>query len=124
MGIQPSDYEAMKTRLAVKNRGHEKFTVPIRDVEGELHRKILDWCGQQWPRWKAIHSRMDKRTTNEPGTPDFVLFAPHGAMIIECKRPGAKLSQEQQVYHHELRLLGWRVGVVHTWEEFIKWVSI
>ena len=48
----------------------------------------------------AIRSRMDRKTSNQVGTPDFLFSVEHGLRSVpcawECKLPGKKLSPEQQ----------------------------
>jgi hypothetical protein len=88
--------------------------------EKELHQKIMDHCDARWPRWKYIHSRMDRATRNEPGVPDFDIFLPGGKhLLVEAKRPGEKLSPAQRSYHAELAKLDQPIAVIHDLPEFL-----
>lgn len=92
--------------------------------EAELHNQIIAWCDSRWPRWKYIHSRMDKKATTAPGTPDFVIFAPHGqTYCFECKAKGGKRSQEQTIWAHEMASLGHPTFLIFSLEEFINLVT-
>jgi len=62
----------------------------------------------------AIRSRMDKETSNNLGTPDF-LFAIRGRAIAwEIKLPGKKLTEEQRKMMLRLTSNGWSCYVVHS----------
>ncbi len=92
--------------------------------ERELHDEIIRYCDSQWPRWKYIHARMDKRSTIAVGAPDFVIFTPGNAEMhprvfaIECKRAGQKPTPEQLAWHKEIEMLGHKVHVIYSLAEF------
>jgi hypothetical protein len=89
-------------------------------LERELHAEIMDYCDTQWPRWKYIHSRMDKATRNQLGVPDFAIYLPETRfMLVECKRPGEKLSMAQQGWITEVNKLKTTVHIVHDIREFL-----
>lgn len=89
--------------------------------EERLHEKIMVWCDQQWPRWKYVHSRMDRKTTTETGVADFVVFAPGGRVIVvECKARGRKLSKEQRDWSHEMFRLDHTVHLVYSLDEWVQ----
>jgi len=98
---------------------------PTQDRESKLHKDILGWCDSQWPRWKYIHSRTDKKATTQVGTPDFVIFGPQPVvLIIECKKAGGKLSEAQIIFIKEMEMLGWKVEVVFSYEQFLELVTV
>jgi hypothetical protein len=114
MGILVSDFEQMKARTqqAILKKAEPK--------ESELHAKIREYCKDQWPRWKFIECRMDKRSTIAVGAQDFTIFRPDGKVLcVECKRRGQKLSQEQKAWKKEMEMLEHHVFVIHGWEGFI-----
>lgn len=81
----------------------------------------MDYCDAQWPRWKYIHSRMDKSTRNEPGVPDFTIFLPENKkLVIEAKRPGEKLSPAQRDWHAEMDRLDHTVHLVYSFDDFLS----
>lgn len=93
-------------------------------LEKKLHREIMDHCNHQWPRWKYVHSRLDKATRNDPGVPDFVLFLPRKkVLLVEAKRPGEKITPAQRDWHVESKMNGHPVHIVHTLLEFFQAVE-
>jgi hypothetical protein len=75
------------------------------EFERDLQRDIANYLRQR--NITAISSRMDKRTRNTKGCPDF-LFAINGRPIaIEAKRPGGKLRPDQEAMRDGLLNDGW-----------------
>ena len=93
------------------------------DLESKLHQQIIDYCDAQWPRWKYIRARMDKRSTIGNGVHDFTIFAPGRVICVECKARNEKLRDDQQIWKKELEMLGIEVHVVRNLEEFLKVAS-
>lgn len=92
--------------------------------KGGLHEKIMQWCNAQWPRWKFIHNRTDKRSGIAEGAPDFVIFVPGGrSLSIECKMPGNKRTEAQLAWATEMRMLGHEIYLVTSFAEFEQLVS-
>ena len=115
--ITKFQFEEMQRRLA-------RPAAAPPPLEKELHRQIMDHCDKQWPRWKYVHSRMDKPTGTGAGVSDFVIFLPCARiLIVEVKRPGQKLSLAQHAWHAELAKLGHTVYVVHDLKEFLAAVT-
>jgi hypothetical protein len=58
------------------------------------------------------------------GFPDLLcLWAPGKGALIEVKRPGGRLSDEQKAMHERLKELGWPVATVDNMDdafEFLK----
>ena len=81
----------------------------------------MDHCNAQWPRWKFVHSRMDRATSpDQKGVPDFVIALPGGkTLYVEAKRPGEKVKPAQRDWHTEMLKLGHYVYVVHDLSEFL-----
>jgi hypothetical protein len=64
---------------------------------------------------------MDKPTTNQLGTCDFIIAAPDGHTFwIECKAKGGKLTPDQNITRHLLLALGHRYAVVFNHQEFLE----
>lgn len=61
------------------------------------------------------HSRMDKRTTNKRGHPDFSIFMYQHVLFIEVKKPGEKLSEDQTARHAELGMYENKVEVCFSY---------
>lgn len=146
MGFTQEDADAMQKRTeAAIARGKQQVGLPdpmasaplvsaITFVEGlrserKLHEDIMAHCDKQWPRWKYVHARMDKPSTIAVGAPDFVIFTPGNeemhprVFAIECKRGGKKPTPEQLAWHKEMEMLGHRVHVVYSMEEFLEIVK-
>ena len=124
MGFSKADYLAMQVRVDSSRKrsplvqpSHEQDTSEV--GKNGLHRKIMAWCDSQWPKWKYRHSRTDKPSREEIGVEDFTLFAPNGVTYhIECKAKGGKQTPEQLAWAKELEMLGHRVHIVYSLEEF------
>jgi hypothetical protein len=75
---------------------------------------------ENWLRLKgitAIRSRMDRKTSNNKGTPDFLFAVKGRAVAVECKLPGIRPTIEQQKILVALANDGWKVAVIHTLDE-------
>lgn len=82
--------------------------------------EIAKFCNSQFPRWKFIHSRTDRRSTTPVGSPDFVVFIPGGRVLcVECKSKSGKLSIEQLAWSKEMGMIGHTIHVVRSLGEFI-----
>jgi hypothetical protein len=82
-----------------------------------------------------VRSRMDRKTTTEPGTPDFVICRPCTPCVgdagfgitrpaqfiaLEVKRPGELPTSEQTVHAQRIQASGGKWAVVHSLDEAIK----
>ncbi len=96
----------------------ETIHAPV-NQESELHDEIESWCLSQHPRVKYIHARMDKPSCIAVGCQDFTLFLPGGrTFCVELKAKGGKLSPEQLAWRKEMEMLGHKVHVAWSMEEF------
>ena len=90
------------------------------DEEMKLHKAIMDHCKQQWPRWLYIRARSDQPSTIGVGVHDFTVFLPNRIVVcVECKKRGAKPSEPQRNWIHQMKLLGHDVHIVRTLEGFL-----
>jgi len=102
-------------RQAPKQRAPESATT---ELESELHEAIKAELKRR--RWFFCYSRMDKRTTQQLGIPDFVIAAPDGRTFwIEAKRRLGKLTKEQNIARHCLLALGHMHATVYSFQQFI-----
>lgn len=62
--------------------------------EKQDHIDLENWLNQH--ELFKVHSRMDQKTSNEKGIPDFVIGLGGRLIAIEFKLPGKHLTQEQQ----------------------------
>jgi len=90
--------------------------------ESKLHDEIIAHCKKMG--WYFVHSRMDKRSTNAVGTPDFIIAAKGGMTFwIEAKAKGGKPTPPQRDANYWLNMLGHRAAIVWTFEEFLTAIA-
>lgn len=88
------------------------------EIEGKLHDDILDYCRKQG--WYVVHSRMDKKTTNALGTPDFIIAMSDGRIVwIEAKAKGRKPTKDQMAACCWLNKLGHCYYIVYSMTQFL-----
>ena len=63
MGISIEDFRAMEARLANTIRPRRPADAVADGQESKLHDEIVAWCNAQWPRWKILCARRDKKST-------------------------------------------------------------
>jgi len=68
----------------------------------------------------AIRSRMDRKTSNQCGTPDFLFAIKGQAVAFECKLPGRKLTEAQEKMIRKMTENGWRCYVINSYDEAKK----
>lgn len=90
-------------------------------LEKDLHALIIKECQKR--RWFVVHSRTDKRATNQIGCPDLIIAAPNTTYWLEVKRKGGKLSAEQNVIRHCLLSLGQRYATIYSLQQFLDFVD-
>ena len=122
MGIHPYQYQEMLARVERnKLRGavtREAAEIISERSERDLHDKILAECARRG--FIAIHSRMDRPTTNNVGLADFVILADHGrTLLVECKSRTGKLTTEQLAFKMLAERLGHTVHVCRSMSEFL-----
>lgn len=122
MGITTEQFQEMKRRTD-KARGLLRDLPPSEPFEGresELHDQIQAELKRR--RWYYVHSRTDKRTTQELGTPDFIIAVPINGKTIwmEVKRKGGKLTPEQNAVRHVLTASLHIHRVVYSIKEVIE----
>jgi hypothetical protein len=104
---------------------------PHTGKESELHKQIEDELKKR--RWYFVHSRTDRKTTQNLGVPDFIVAATSSIEDLECsvpvtywievKRKGNKLSPEQTITKHILTALGHNYACVYSFEEFLSVIN-
>ena len=65
----------------------------------------------------VIVSRMDRRTSNQIGTPDLIFAVKGQACAFECKLPNNTPTQDQIRVMNHMFNNGWKVRVIHSEEE-------
>ena len=88
---------------------------PHSDVESDLHDRVYEWCRSH--ALYAVHSRMDRRTTQAKGVPDYLIAFPHGVTLwLELKRPKGKATPEQSGALLALNVLGHISAMADNWQ--------
>ena len=120
---QLADYEARR-RVEDRNALVADPT-PTPDLESKLHERIMEYCDHQWPKWKYIHARMDRKSTVAVGSQDFTIFLPGGrTLCIECKAQGRKRSPAQLAWALEMERLGHTVHLVESEDGFLQLLRV
>lgn len=115
-----SEYLAHESRVKKRTWVSEKEPVGV-ELESTLHTKIIDHCNAQWPRWKAVYARMDKKSTLPEGCHDLTIFAKFPlCFLVEAKARSEKPSIAQRDWIHEMKMLGWTVHVIRNYEQFLE----
>lgn len=87
---------------------------PQTDSESDLHDHVIEWCRAH--ALYVVHSRMDRRTTQARGVPDFIIAFPHGVTLwLELKRLKQKPTPEQSGSLMALGVLGHINTVSDNW---------
>lgn len=116
MPISPFQYQQMLERTI---GGEWSGVEPPVEREKDLHDQIINFCAEQPHPWICLHSRTDRRATNNLGTPDFVIVTDTGRVwFVECKRRLGKCSPAQNAMLAWLRKNGANAGVVFSLNEF------
>ena len=92
-----------------------------RVTEKRLHREFEQWC-LKW-KIKPRHQRMDRRTSEAKGWPDFQLGFNGITVYIEFKSPGGKLTEEQIDTITYLVRSGFPVLVTESLAHAINWTK-
>ena len=92
-------------------------TAPSKQSEAQIQEAIAAYLRGFGRDCQFVRSRMDKPTTYQLGTPDFVGVLRGVPFALEVKRPGCKETREQAGQIMAWQLAGARVAVVHSLEE-------
>lgn len=112
-----AEYMAKLAQLA-KQAAPSPASYVLAEREKDLHEAIMAECRSRG--WITIHARMDRPTTMEVGTPDFVILGSRGRVfIIEAKSKTGKLTKAQQVLRAWAKHLGHEVVEVRSKEQFM-----
>lgn len=87
------------------------------EKESDLQSEIAAECRRRG--WLVISSGMHRATSNQPGTPDFIIVTDLNVLFVECKTRTGKLSYEQQCFKAHLEKLGGTYHLVRSFTEFM-----
>lgn len=90
-------------------------------IERELHRLISNELTRR--EIFFVHSRMDRKTTQAKGTPDFVACVAGHFVCFEAKTATGSLTDEQLAARMEVIRNGGRYYVVRSFQEFYDALS-
>jgi len=108
--------------LARTTRGQIKEPEEAVEHERDLHEDIIAECRRR--EWIPIFSRMDRKTRNPVGTPDFIIATDFGVTLyIEAKSRTGKLSTHQRATLAWLQKNKQIVGVVGSMSDFYAIIS-
>jgi hypothetical protein len=94
----------------------------VHENERQLQEQIANWL-RLHDTW-FFRSRMDKRSTNTVGCPDFLCSVCSVPIAIECKMPGNALSEEQKQAKLLMQANGWQHWTVYQLEEVIAGIRL
>ena len=119
--------EARCNRARSKSRHAAPEPATSRDAggpESAIRKRILDFCGSQWPVWVVLAARTDERSTLPEGAHDLTIFGPFPlCILVETKSRSGKLRPSQKIWIKNLDMLRWKVRIVTTWEQFQRAVD-
>ena len=125
MGISTQDFERMRARMLTGTkslRPNDSRTSKAVERENDLHDQIFEYC--KLKDYLVIHSRTDRATTNEVGTPDFVIMRPYGVTILlECKAKGNKATTAQLAKLAHAKKLGFVAEIVDNFDDAIRFIE-
>lgn len=120
--ISEESYKLMQMRLAAGRKQAPAVPDDAAEDEGDLQDQIIAYCHTKG--WWVLWSRMDLKTTTPLGTPDLIIFANAGRVIIvEAKRRDGKLRPDQLGVKLKLESLGHTVHVVRSMKEFMSAIT-
>lgn len=116
--ISHAQYVDMRNRV-LANSGILPESIHPVSREGDLHDDIIRLCKAR--SWFYVHSRMDKRTTQACGVPDFIIAMDDGKTAwIECKAKGNKPSNEQLATITFLKAKGHIAGLAYNMADVLN----
>lgn len=121
MSINSIQFAQMLARVE-QNSGRMPVSDDPVTKESDLHQDIIDLCKRRG--WFYVRSRMDRRSTQAPGVPDFIVAADDGKTIwIECKAKGNKPSNEQLATITFLKAKGHAAAICYNMADVMELVA-
>lgn len=119
--VRPGVWEKPKGAIAFITSDVAGAAAPT--YEADLHADIISECRKRG--WIYFHGAMNQRTARTIGEPDFTILADQGrVLLVECKRPGGKLSTEQLGIIQWAAKLGHKIHTVWAINEFLEIVNV
>lgn len=92
-----------------------------RNVEGKIQSTIVQWL--ELHGVFVIRSKMNKRTSLTPGTPDLCFVMKGFPFALEIKRPGKTLSVQQADVLRKMCKNGWIAGWFEDAQKAIDFIK-
>lgn len=116
MPITSFQYQQMLARTSAARREFQKPEKAVRR-ESDLHDDVIEECRRR--SWIPIYSRMDRKTSNPLGTPDFIIATDDGrTLYLEAKSRTGKLSTAQRAALAWLKKNKQITGVIGSMADF------
>lgn len=115
--MNPSDRKAMGKAGMTQC---EATAINVARLEKEIHTTLGQWL--RLNDFVFIHSRTDKRSTQEKGVPDFIIMRNNRVLCIECKLPSNKLQPDQEAFKAKLERNGMPLHIAYDAETCIELV--
>ena len=96
------------TRQEIVDKEHLK-------TERNIHEDIISYLRRSSIPYD--HSRMDRKSTNTRGHPDFSIYLRNRVLFLEVKMPSGKLSDVQEERILELSKAGNQVEVIYSYDQ-------
>lgn len=88
--------------------------------ERKMHIEYGNWLEHHRHELYWDHSRMDKKTRNRKGHPDFVIQAMGAVLNLEMKAAGKKPDEDQKRIHTWIQATGGFVHIVFSSDDAIR----
>lgn len=115
--VRMTQEEVMAHEMRVNPVAHSKSPSDAVEAELDLHDDIMSECKRRG--FLVIHSRMDRPSTNQRGTPDFVILAPNRVWFIEAKSRKGKRTPAQIGFAMMAERLGHTCHEVRSLSQFL-----
>jgi hypothetical protein len=87
-------------------------------ADAQAEKELQRLCEQDLTRHGVEFLHMREARGNKAGWPDIVFCVVGWPVAVELKASGGRLSPEQDECLERMRLDGWRVAVVWSWDEW------
>ncbi len=113
-------FVAHEAAKRARKQTHRIQARPAAKSEAEIQQDIAGWLRSFGRECWFVWHRIDKPSTAQVGTPDFVGWYRGQPFCLEVKKPGGKQTREQagQLMHAELA--GGKSAVVHSLAEAVE----
>lgn len=102
------------TNNEIQRSNHSKLEKEIQSEIASLLRRNEIWFSS---------SRMDRKTTNTRGTPDFLFSINGHAIALEVKAKSGVISEEQCKTRTQMIANGWSHFIVRSYEEALEVIN-